>query len=217
MQPVIVHRQRIVDGKGRERVDEVVSCPRLGALRCAQACLSCGHGGPSRFDEDLVAEVIDCDVRPGTTVSTDELHSKPIQAVLAGEVCTRDIICAEMDAPIRALLRIFDEHAIAAVPILDHEGAVVGIVSPGDLSLAPDARSAADVMTRDPVQLLESTPITRAAAVMAFEGILHLPVVGWGGRVVGVLSPIDIVRFIVRSDCSVSASETPSERTHASD
>lgn len=202
MQPLVVHRQRIIDGEGRERVDELVACPRIGALRCTDACLHCGHGGPQRFDDDLIADVVDCDVPRGRAASTDGLHSKPIQAVTVGEVCTRDIICAHIDAPVPALFRIFDEHEMATIPILEHDGTVVGMVAPGDLDLALNAKSAAEVMTRDPVQILESTPLTRAAAVMAFEGVLHMPVVGWGGRVVGVLSRIDIVRFIARSDRS---------------
>jgi CBS domain-containing protein len=202
MQPLVVHRQRIIDGEGGVRVDELVSCPRIGALRCTDACLGCGHGGPQRFDDDLIADVIDCDVRREGASSAEELYRKPIQAICVGEVCTRDIICAHVDAPVAALFRIFDEHEIATIPILEHDGTVVGMVAPADLALALNAKSAADVMTRDPVQILESTPLTRAAAVMAFEGVLHMPVVGWGGRVVGVLSRIDIVRFIARSDRS---------------
>jgi hypothetical protein len=39
-------------------------------------------------------------------------------------------------------------------------------------------------------------PITRAAAIMAFEGIHHLPVLGWSGSIVGMLSSLDVLRFI---------------------
>jgi predicted transcriptional regulator len=198
MHPVTVHRQRFVDGKGRERVEEVVHCPRQGSLRSANACQTCGHGDPMRFDQALAADVVDCDVAPHPKTASQQRACTALAGIAAGDVCTRDIICAELDAPIRALVRMFEEHVLGAIPVIDRDGALVGIVSPTDLATAGDAKSAADVMTPDPVHIVEATPVTRAAAIMASDEIHHLPVLGWGGRIVGLLSSTDILRYLGR-------------------
>ncbi len=217
MQPVIVHRQRFVDGKGRERIEEVVRCPRQGCLRPASACGACGHGGEVRFDDRFDADVVDCDLAPHANASavppeTRAALAEPLRAVPAGDVCTRDIVCAQTDAPIRALLRIFDERALGAIPIVSDDGGVVGIVAAMDLALAGDAKSAADLMTRTPICISEATPVTRAAAIMAFEGVHHLPVVGWGGRIVGMLSSLDVLRFIGQSSGALIPRTTARQR-----
>jgi len=213
MQPVIVHRQRFVDGKGRERVEEVVHCPRQGTLRSADACQACGHGDPMRFDQRLEADVVDCDVATSSPEGASAARAcGGIAGVASGDVCTRDIICADVDAPVRALVRIFEDHAVGAVPIVDRDGALVGIVSPADVAAMPGARSAADVMSPEPLHIVEATPLTRAAAIMAFEGVHHLPVIGWGGRIVGVLSSIDVLRYVGRANGSLIPRVTVRQR-----
>ncbi len=42
----------------------------------------------------------------------------------------------------------------------------------------------------------ETAPIAQAAALMAFEGIHRLPVVGPNGEVVGLVSSLDVLRFV---------------------
>lgn len=42
----------------------------------------------------------------------------------------------------------------------------------------------------------ETAPIAQAAALMAFEGIHRLPVVGSEGEVVGLVSSLDVLRFV---------------------
>lgn len=203
MEPVIVHRQRFVDGKGRERIEEVVHCPRQNSLRSASACQTCGHGDPARFDEALAADVIDCDVAPHPKVAHQQRACTALSGITSGDVCRRDIICADLDAPVRALVRMFEEHVLGAIPVVDRDGALVGIVSPTDLATAGDAKSAADVMTPAPVHIVEHTPLTRAAAIMASDEIHHLPVLGWGGRIVGVLSSTDILRYLGRPNVAL--------------
>lgn len=202
MDPVMVHRRRFVDGKGRERVEEVVLCPREGCLRPADSCRTCGHGGEVRYDARFDADVVNCSSAPHASVTAVPDASRarlaePLRAISVGQVCSRDILCADPDAPLRVLARIFDEHALGTIPVADRAGRLLGMVSPTDLvAPPPEAKCAADLMTKGVVTTVEAMPITRASAIMAFEGIHHLPVLGWAGSIVGMLSSLDVLRFI---------------------
>ena len=46
--------------------------------------------------------------------------------------------------------------------------------------------------------LEENDPVSRAAAVMAVEGVHHLPIIADHGRVVGLISTLDVSRWLAR-------------------
>ncbi|MBI4509889.1 MAG: CBS domain-containing protein [Deltaproteobacteria bacterium] len=58
----------------------------------------------------------------------------------------------------------------------------------------------ADVMTPVVFSLQENAPISRAAALMAHEGIHRIVVVSSDGVVVGILTPLDVMRWIATHD-----------------
>jgi CBS domain-containing protein len=60
----------------------------------------------------------------------------------------------------------------------------------------PSCKTASDVMTPLALALTERASIARAAALMAFEGVHHVVLVGATGAVVGVLSSLDIARWL---------------------
>jgi CBS domain-containing protein len=55
-----------------------------------------------------------------------------------------------------------------------------------------------DVMTPTTLALPGETPIERAAAVMSYEGMHRLPVTSMSGAIVGLVSSIDIMRWLAR-------------------
>ncbi|WP_437615639.1 CBS domain-containing protein [Sorangium sp. So ce834] len=59
--------------------------------------------------------------------------------------------------------------------------------------------TARDVMTPVVVQLHESASIRQAASLMAYEGVHRLPIVSDDGKVVGILSSLDVLRWFGRS------------------
>jgi CBS domain-containing protein len=58
----------------------------------------------------------------------------------------------------------------------------------------------ADLMMPFAISIAESTPITMAAALMSCERVHRLPVVADDGSLVGILSAIDVMRWIARED-----------------
>jgi CBS domain-containing protein len=58
---------------------------------------------------------------------------------------------------------------------------------------------ARDLMTPLVLSVRQGTPIARAAALMAAEGVHRLPVVNENNRIVGLVSSIDVLRWVGRA------------------
>lgn len=57
-----------------------------------------------------------------------------------------------------------------------------------------------DVMTALAFTLPEDASIARASALMALEGVHRVPVVSSSGKVIGILSALDVLRWLARSE-----------------
>jgi CBS domain-containing protein len=64
----------------------------------------------------------------------------------------------------------------------------------------PAAQTVADVMMCVAFTLCEDTSLSHAAALMAYEGVQRIPVVSFEGKVVGVVSAMDVVRWLAQHD-----------------
>jgi CBS domain-containing protein len=113
-------------------------------------------------------------------------------------------------------------HRISALPVIDAEGRLAGLVSEADLlplETTPDPRSQAtplppksepvprrvdEVMTTEVYTVDEMTDLGMAAQRMLEAGVKRFPVTR-GNRVVGVLSRHDLIKVIARTDEDVEA------------
>jgi len=62
----------------------------------------------------------------------------------------------------------------------------------------PKRGTAGEIMTPVVLMLHESANVGQAASLMAFDGVHRIPIVEDSGRVVGILSPMDILRWFGR-------------------
>ncbi len=133
------------------------------------------------------------------------------------EWMTHDPITIEPGAPVLAALDLMLDRGIRHLPVVEAAGALIGIVSIDDLRAAlPVATSLRtplsaeerqlvrdyavdDAMTWAPETVAPETPLDRAAERLAELRIGCLPVVGAGGRLVGILSETDALRALVAS------------------
>jgi len=150
----------------------------------------------------------------------------------AGDIMTRNVITVSPDTDVAEIARIMLEKRISGLPVVEN-GAAVGIVSESDLlrrpetgtewhaprwlelfltrsSLAADyvrthARTARDVMTKELVTASEDTPISEIAELMEQHRIKRLPVLGQDGRVIGIVSRVNLLRGLA------SAARPPAE------
>ena len=156
-----------------------------------------------------------------TSTSADRRVTPPLRYV--ADVMSAPVITVSPATPYKQMVRLLDEHAISALPVLDEGGRLVGIVSEADLllkqspagrfhpfwedpshqrSLAAKAAAscAADVMTTRLVTVQGDLPIARAARLIRLHSVKRLPVVDADGKLVGIVSRADLLKPYLRAD-----------------
>jgi CBS domain-containing protein len=125
-------------------------------------------------------------------------------ATLASIMTTR-VICVGPELSVVALAALFLERGISGAPVVDDVGRPIGMVSKTDL--VREHRGAADSHERRTVEdimmpvafcLRPHEAVAKAAALMAYENVHRLPIINAQGQVVGVVSPIDVMRWMAR-------------------
>ena len=131
------------------------------------------------------------------------------------DVMTRDVLKARPAMPLKELARVLAEHRVSALPVLDPDDRLIGVVSESDL-LAAGSRprgllrwwsrdrrrrgTVGAVMSRSPVVIGPDATLAEAARRMADRGVKGLPVVDEHGALVGVVSRSDLVKVFLRGD-----------------
>jgi CBS domain-containing protein len=142
----------------------------------------------------------------------------------AKDIMTTGVVSIGPETTVRHIAGILAEKGISAVPVVDDSGAILGIVSEGDLihreeigtsqkerswwllslSKSEEAavdyakshgRRARDIMTRDVVTVQENTELADVAELLETKRIKRVPVVR-DGAIVGIVSRANIVQAI---------------------
>jgi CBS domain-containing protein len=185
-----VRSRTLLNPRGPEWVEHTVRCPERQATVALGTCERC-PASTGVFESSRVGGfVVDCDFEPPASSKVD-LLDRPV-----GEIASTDVVCALRETTVGQAQQTLRERAIGCLPVVDEHRNVQGLVSPSDLlAAAPEAR-VDSVMTKHVVSFTEEVPLARAAATLAFEGIHHAPLVDENGRLIGVLSSLDILRAI---------------------
>jgi CBS domain-containing protein len=158
----------------------------------------------------------------------------PARRLKADAVMTSPAITVDPATPVEEIARLLYVKGISAVPVVDTTGAVVGIVSDGDLigraeedrlarrswwlrliaggrEKAGEAaaklagRTARDIMSAPVITVTPENTVGEVAALFTAHRIKRAPVVG-EGRIVGIVSRTDLVRaFLIRQGAEVPA------------
>lgn len=141
----------------------------------------------------------------------------------ARDVMVAPVITASPNASVKSVAETLVRHRISAVPVVDEREGLVGIVSEEDLILKEaeprlndqpliESRrhrrrrtkaagsSASEVMTRRVVSIGPAASVEEAARRMAEQHIKRLPVVGENGRLLGIISRVDLLKVYLRDD-----------------
>ncbi|HYP31053.1 MAG TPA: CBS domain-containing protein [Burkholderiaceae bacterium] len=110
----------------------------------------------------------------------------------------RDVLSLGSLASVRDAARAMTRANCGSVLVIDGAGPMLGILTERDLmtrvlakGLDADATPVTQVMTRNPRCVGPGTKVADAVLIMIERGFRHLPVVGEGGRVLGVFSARD--------------------------
>lgn len=142
------------------------------------------------------------------------------------DVMTREVVVAHPRTPFKEIVRRMHEARVSALPVLDDEGRLVGIVSEADLILKEDPELdesgglfegrhrrvdrqkaaglfAAELMTAPVVTIPPSASLGEAARLMHRKNVKRLPVVDETGRLVGILARSDLLTVFLRPDAEI--------------
>lgn len=121
------------------------------------------------------------------------------------DIMSRDLVCARPDITVDALTDLLIQNHIGCIPIVDDAGRPMGIVTKLDLVERRAGTTAAEVMMPLAITLNQHATIAHAAAVMGLEDFHHVMVVGADHALIGVVSTMDIARWLARNDGFISA------------
>lgn len=142
--------------------------------------------------------------------------------VQVSEVMHREVATVHPDSPITQLVELLLDKDYTAVPVVDNDGKVVGMVSDNDLltrggmrvtislkratdldfvrglheSLESPSRTVSEVMTAAVVTVPPEMILGRAARLMVEKHLKRLPVVDANGKLLGILGRLDILSTI---------------------
>ena len=143
-----------------------------------------------------------------------EQAGEPACAILANDIpvsaiANSDVTFVRPETPTSALLSLMMERGISGVPVVDEFGRPVGVVSKTDLLRGRGLDAGGDgpvssgedqlvgeLMTPMTLALPEKASVAQAAALMAFENVHRLPIVSTEGKVVGIVTPMDVLRLV---------------------
>ena len=155
----------------------------------------------------------------------------------ARHVMVSPVITVKPSASVQEVAKILLERRISAVPVVDDQGKLVGIVSEGDLmhraeagterkrswwlrgfigdeTLAAEyvkahARKVADVMTRQVISASPDSPLSEIASLLEKNSIKRVPIVK-DGYLVGIVSRANLIQAVAsgRKELDIPVSDT---------
>jgi CBS domain-containing protein len=144
------------------------------------------------------------------------------------DVMTKDVVSVGEKTPYKEIVEALAQHAVSAVPVVDEQNRVLGVVSEADLlhkmeftGLEPHLRLlerrqrriarakavsdvARDLMSSPAVTISPHASLPAAARMMDDEHVRRLPVVDERGHLIGIVSRSDVLRVYLRDDTAIA-------------
>lgn len=189
-----VRTRRVVTPRGVRTSPPTVRCPRQAASVSADLCFACRRFTGVTSAEGRAA------VRCHAGATTERIEDDPLGtgATPAEAIMARDVTCVSPDLPVGALAHLLEDTGFSGVPVVDDDDVLIGMVSQSDLldGSSRAARTVRDLMMPIAFSMNEHAPVGAIAAMMAYEGVHRVPVVDDEGRVVGLVSALDVARWV---------------------
>ena len=143
--------------------------------------------------------------------------------VMVSDVMVSDVITVGANDSVQDVAQILLTNRISAVPVVDDNGRLIGIISEGDLMRRPESgterarswwlqaltdtrtlaeefvrthsRRVCDVMTREVVTASPDTPLGEVAALLEKRRIKRVPIVA-SGKIVGIVSRANLLQAL---------------------
>lgn len=125
----------------------------------------------------------------------------------ARDILSRPVVTVRAETPLRDAVTLLTGHGFAALPVVDEQGKVIGMLSESDAMTAaagPETTTVEAAMTV-PVEVV--TPATDTATIadrMLTARLRSMPVVE-AGLLVGIVSRRDLLRALLNDDGTIEA------------
>jgi CBS-domain-containing membrane protein len=140
------------------------------------------------------------------------------------DIMSPDVFTIPAAAPLDEVAWALATRGISGAPVRDHRGRLIGTVSKAEL-IDPErtggwrrrAMAAGDVMSTRVIVARADDPAIAAVRAMCREGIPQIIVVDDREAVVGIVTPMDVLKALVHGDrfLEEATAEPPSEREPA--
>ncbi|MCC8978325.1 CBS domain-containing protein [Bradyrhizobium acaciae] len=145
--------------------------------------------------------------------------------MFAHQIMARNVLSTTPDSTILDAANIMLQHRVSGLPVIDHDGTLVGIITEGDFLhrselgterkrnwlmtfiLGPGkwaedyvlehGRKVSEIMTPAPFTVAEDAPLTTVVELMEKNNVKRLPVVS-GGKLVGIITRSNLLRTVAR-------------------
>ncbi|MGW0117932.1 CBS domain-containing protein [Streptomyces sp. NPDC003327] len=149
------------------------------------------------------------------------------QPFTVADVMTKKVVAVLPGANFKEIVATMQRWKVTAVPVVEGEGRVVGVVSEADLLLKEEfhdhrlglveqlrrldatakagSHRAGDLMTSPALTIAPEASLPQAARLMATHRVKRLPVVDSGGTIQGIVSRSDLLKVFLRPDDDLAA------------
>ncbi|WP_175774277.1 HPP family protein [Burkholderia anthina] len=142
-----------------------------------------------------------------------QAYTRTFGQLTCADLMTKNAIEVAASTSVPAALTLLDRHRVKALPVVDGDDRLIGIVTRADLtrqlrrptplwqrlsarlpqSFGGQPASVATVMTRDVASVPQTMPITALVPLFTHSGHHHIPVVDASRRLVGIITQTDLV------------------------
>ncbi len=132
--------------------------------------------------------------------------------IKVGDLMVPDVVTVQRHHTVGHARDLMQRNSIHALPVVDSDGTVAGVVSSQDLAAAlKQDTPISNVMTSDVYTIPEYNDVHHAARLMRNHKIHHV-VVTEEKKVVGVLSSFDLLKLVEQHRFVMKPGPTPSRR-----
>lgn len=139
-----------------------------------------------------------------------------------GDICIRDVVCADRSTPVQDAARLMRSHHVGNVVVVDNRAGgqiPVGIVTDRDIVVGVVAfgtdvpqLTVEDIMGPELITASEDQGAFETVEQMARGGVRRLPVVDRRGLLVGIVTVDDMVEFLTMHLSELSKAITRERR-----
>ncbi|SDN50681.1 CBS domain-containing protein [Streptomyces sp. cf386] len=141
---------------------------------------------------------------------------------IVSDVMTLPVVAVGRDARFKEIVRAMEQWKVSAVPVVEGDGRVIGVVSEADLLLKEEFRegdltrseqvrrpsdfakagavTAEELMSTPAVTVHPDVTLAQASRIMAVKRLKRLPVVDDEDRLQGIVGRADLLKVFLRSD-----------------